>query len=318
MRAELSEDRAAGGPRAGPAAAGHQGVHRGADGGGRPRRRDGLAGQRAARLSSGTPAIGVGAGNVPVIVDETADLAAAAPRSRPPRPSTTRPRARRRTRSMILDAVYESAIAALKEAGGYMCTPDEKRAIRRRSGSMASSTANSSPGTPTCSPAPEVGLSEAAQRARFFMVEETGVGREHPFSGEKLGLVLDRVPRTRLRGAKSSGCGRSWSTRARAIPAASTPATWRGRESLPRSWTWCACWSTSPTPSATAAASTRASISRSAWAAAPGRGTRSQREPQLPALPQHHPSRDRRSPRTSRARRSCSAPHWANTASGGA
>src|SRR5262249_55137727 len=34
------------------------------------------------------------------------------------------------------------------------------------------------------------GLSKVAQRARFFMVEDEGVGEEHPFSGEKLSLVL--------------------------------------------------------------------------------------------------------------------------------
>jgi len=35
-----------------------------------------------------------------------------------------------------------------------------------------------------------VGLPPAAEAKRFFMVEETGVGRDHPFSGEKLSLVL--------------------------------------------------------------------------------------------------------------------------------
>src|SRR5262249_5475440 len=34
------------------------------------------------------------------------------------------------------------------------------------------------------------GLPPAAERADFFMVEETGIGPDHPFSGEKLSLVL--------------------------------------------------------------------------------------------------------------------------------
>jgi len=34
------------------------------------------------------------------------------------------------------------------------------------------------------------GLPEAAESKKFFMVEETGVGRDYPFSGEKLSLVL--------------------------------------------------------------------------------------------------------------------------------
>ncbi len=34
------------------------------------------------------------------------------------------------------------------------------------------------------------GLPAAAESKKFFMVEETGVGRDFPFSGEKLSLVL--------------------------------------------------------------------------------------------------------------------------------
>ena len=38
--------------------------------------------------------------------------------------------------------------------------------------------------------APAFGLPAEAARADFFMVEDSGVGKEHPFSGEKLSLVL--------------------------------------------------------------------------------------------------------------------------------
>jgi sulfoacetaldehyde dehydrogenase len=52
-----------------------------------------------AAYQSGTPAIGVGAGNVAVIVDETADIADAAAKIAHSKPSTTRRPARRRTAS---------------------------------------------------------------------------------------------------------------------------------------------------------------------------------------------------------------------------
>ena len=45
---------------------------------GRSGRGDRITGQRAGRIQSGTPAIGVGAGNVVTIVDETARYRAAA------------------------------------------------------------------------------------------------------------------------------------------------------------------------------------------------------------------------------------------------
>ena len=47
--------------------------------------------------------------------------------------------------------------------------------------------------------AARVGLGAGGAGARFFMVEETGIGRGHPFSGEKLSLVLARLSRARLR-----------------------------------------------------------------------------------------------------------------------
>ncbi len=82
--------------------------------------------------SSGTPAIGVGAGNVPVMIDESADLADAAPsESAPRRSSTIRHPARRKTPSIILDSVYDAAIEALKQAGGYLCTPAEKQTVEK-------------------------------------------------------------------------------------------------------------------------------------------------------------------------------------------
>ena len=38
--------------------------------------------------------------------------------------------------------------------------------------------------------AERTGLADEAKQAKFFLVEDNGVGPEHPFSGEKLSLVL--------------------------------------------------------------------------------------------------------------------------------
>ncbi len=138
---------------------------------------------------SGTPAIGVGAGNVPVIVDETADLATAAKKICASKIFDNATSCSSENSVTIVDAVYDRAIAALKDAGGYMASPEERAKIQKSlwvNGHLNRKLIAKDAAVF----AREVGLSPEAQQAKFFMVEETGVGREHPFSGEKLSLVL--------------------------------------------------------------------------------------------------------------------------------
>ena len=83
----------------------------------------------------------------------------------------------------------DDALAALERAGGYLAGDQEKHAIadtlwvnghlnRKVIARDAEVFAR------------EAGLEQAAKNARFFMVEETAIGPEHPFCDEKLALVL--------------------------------------------------------------------------------------------------------------------------------
>ncbi|MGB6551742.1 MAG: aldehyde dehydrogenase family protein, partial [Xanthobacteraceae bacterium] len=138
---------------------------------------------------SGTPAIGVGAGNVPVIIDETADLADAARKIRASKIFDNATSCSSENSVIILDSIYDKAIAALKDIGGYLCMAPEKAAVQHalwHSGKLNRHLIARSAEIL----APAFGLPEQASRADFFMVEDSGVGREHPFSGEKLSLVL--------------------------------------------------------------------------------------------------------------------------------
>lgn len=139
--------------------------------------------------SSGTPAIGVGAGNVPVIIDSTADLDDAAKKICASKIFDNSTSCSSENSVTILDDVYDDAIAALKRAGGYLATEEEKRKIqetlwvnghlnRRVIAKDADVFAR------------EAGLPDEAAGCKFFMVEDEGAGPEHPFSGEKLSLVL--------------------------------------------------------------------------------------------------------------------------------
>ena len=139
--------------------------------------------------SSGTPAIGVGAGNVPVVIDETADLADAAGKIMASKCFDNATSCSSEIALVILDRVYDRAIAALESAGGYLATPEEKARIEDllwQDGALNRDLiAKDAPVL-----AEAFALPEAARAKRFFMVEEDGVGPGHPLSGEKLSLVL--------------------------------------------------------------------------------------------------------------------------------
>jgi sulfoacetaldehyde dehydrogenase len=139
--------------------------------------------------SSGTPAVGVGAGNVPVIVDESADFADAARKIMASKCFDNATSCSSENSVVILDKVFDQAVAALEAAGGYLASADEKDRIvgtlwqngglnRHLIAKDASVLAEA------------FALPETARDARFFMVEDSGVGKEHPLSGEKLSLVL--------------------------------------------------------------------------------------------------------------------------------
>lgn len=139
--------------------------------------------------SSGTPAIGVGAGNVPVLIDETADLADAAAKVTASKTFDNATSCSSENALVIVDAVYEDALAELRRAGGYLCSAEEARRIESilwQKGALNRHLIARDPAVL----AEAFGLGEAARGAKFFMVEESGAGKAHPFSGEKLSLVL--------------------------------------------------------------------------------------------------------------------------------
>ena len=139
--------------------------------------------------SSGTPAIGVGAGNVPVMIDASADLDAAATRICASKIFDNSTSCSSENSVVILDSVYDAAIAALERAGGYMCSPAEKQTVEKTLWQNGKLNRNLIAKDARLL-ADAFALPEAARVAKFFMVEDTGVGRAHPLSGEKLSLVL--------------------------------------------------------------------------------------------------------------------------------
>ena len=138
--------------------------------------------------SSGTPAIGVGAGNVPVIIDETADLDAAARKICASKTFDNATSCSSENAVVIVDAVYDAAMDALKRAGGWVVDAAGKARIERNlwhDGKLNRDLIAKDMDVL----AEAFDLPEAAA-SRFILVEEEGVGPAFPLSGEKLSLVL--------------------------------------------------------------------------------------------------------------------------------
>ncbi|HEX4885835.1 MAG TPA: aldehyde dehydrogenase family protein [Casimicrobiaceae bacterium] len=149
-----------------------------------------------AAYASGTPALGVGAGNVPVIVDETADVAAAARKIAASKTFDNATSCSSENSVVVVDAVAEALLAALAGEGGVLLDADET--ARLQAAMFGDGTLSPSV---VAQPAPAIarlaGLArDAACGARFLIVDGGGVGPGHPFSGEKLSpvLALYRVP----------------------------------------------------------------------------------------------------------------------------
>jgi len=143
-----------------------------------------------AGYSSGTPCLGVGLGNVAVIVDESADLADAAAKIMRSKIFDNATSCSSENSVIIHEKVYDPMIAALRTEGGVLLTPAEKETLQAAMfpGGKLSPAITAQPVKKICAVA---GLTRTALvNAKCLMVEETGTGRGHPFSGEKLSPVL--------------------------------------------------------------------------------------------------------------------------------
>jgi sulfoacetaldehyde dehydrogenase len=140
--------------------------------------------------SSGTPALGVGAGNVAVIVDESADCADAAPKIMRSKIFDNATSCSSENSVIIHAKVYDAMLAALTQEGGVLLTEAEKAMLQRAMfpGGKLSPAITAQSVSKICAIA---GLTRPELiKAKCLMVGETGAGRNAPFSGEKLSPVL--------------------------------------------------------------------------------------------------------------------------------
>lgn len=139
---------------------------------------------------SGTPAFGVGAGNVSVIVDETANLTDAAEKIRASKTFDNATSCSSENSIIIVDAVYDAMIDELNKVGGELLGADEKEKLKENmwvNGNLNRDIL-AKPVIDVCT-ACSLDRDEL-KNSNFLMVNETKVGSDAPFSGEKMSLVL--------------------------------------------------------------------------------------------------------------------------------
>ncbi len=136
-----------------------------------------------------TPALGVGAGNAAVIIDETANIKNAAQKIAASKTFDNATSCSSENHLIVTAEIYESAVAALQNEGGFLLNAAQKQKLQTalwKEGAL-----NREMIARDIAPfARAAGLPEEAANAKFVMAEETGVGKEYPMSGEKLSLAL--------------------------------------------------------------------------------------------------------------------------------
>jgi sulfoacetaldehyde dehydrogenase len=139
--------------------------------------------------SSGTPAVGVGAGNVTVIVDETADLAAAAAKITASKTFDNATSCSSENALVVVDAIYDDFLAALAVEGGALVPSSAAGGIIEKlwpNGHLNREVIAKDADVLI----DKLGLAGLVPAGtRFIAVETNGIGPDHPLSGEKLSRV---------------------------------------------------------------------------------------------------------------------------------
>lgn len=150
----------------------------------------GGAGMVRAAYSSGTPAYGVGVGNAVHVVDETADLDDAAAAILTAKAFDYATSCLADNALVVHASVYDELVRRLTEAGAYLCDQPQKEALRALMWPDGGAIPVISVVAKPAERIAELAGFKVGQECPAILVEETGTGPGHPFSGEKLSVVL--------------------------------------------------------------------------------------------------------------------------------
>ena len=142
-----------------------------------------------AAYSSGKPAYGVGAGNATMVIDETANIEEAARNTRISKTNDNGSGCSADGNLLVDARIYDAFLAQLQREGGYLVNDEEKQKLQ-----AAHWDADGRRTADTIARSADVVAKKAGvdlpDGRTFFIVPERLIGKAHPFSTEKLGVVL--------------------------------------------------------------------------------------------------------------------------------
>jgi len=142
-------------------------------------------------IQSGTPTLGVGVGNVPAIVDSSADLKDAAHKIKTSKTFDYATSCSSENSIIVVDSIYHKFIKALEKEGGALLSAEEKKILGKKMWNENLIINRDIIAKRASKIATLVGLdTNKYSKTEFLMVEEDGVGEKYPFSREKLSPVL--------------------------------------------------------------------------------------------------------------------------------
>ena len=142
-----------------------------------------------AAYSSGTPALGVGVGNAVITVDDTADRDDAATKIHMSKTLDLAASCSSDNSVILVDSIYEPMLERLKAKGGYLCNAEEKEKLRNTIWDDEGHLNTAIVAQPAQKIASMAGL-DVPETTEFYIVIEEGWGKDFPFSGEKLSVVM--------------------------------------------------------------------------------------------------------------------------------
>ena len=142
-----------------------------------------------AAYSSGTPALGVGVGNAVITVDDTADLDDAAEKIRISKTLDLAASCSSDNSVILVDSIYEDMISKLKDKGGFLVNEEQKQKLKETLWDEEGHLNTAIVAQPAEKIADMANI-EIPEGTGFYIVPETGWGKEFPFSGEKLSVIM--------------------------------------------------------------------------------------------------------------------------------
>jgi sulfoacetaldehyde dehydrogenase len=171
-----------------------------------------------AAYSSGKPAYGVGAGNATMLIDETADVKHAAANTRISKTADNGSGCSSDGNLVVDASIYDQFLQALQDEGGYLVSDEEKVLLRNVMWDSEGHRTSPTIARPAAKIAELAGFSIPAGK-KFLIAKEDQIGKEHPFSSEKLSPVLsifkysgfenglDMISRIYKVGGRGHSCG---------------------------------------------------------------------------------------------------------------